>query len=323
MADYTYRSDEIVSLSITEILLIIIFGLVLVAHIINHKLEFEQKRSLELDVALDEIGQLTTTVEEITELLGHPPFARQTDGSLGTKLISATKEMEKVEADLSDLLSSEVLDGKSLPEVWTELVKSVRIISELKSRDANLLVAAESLSQENKELLRREEELSAKVKGLQDTISKRGDEALRDAVARIVGLEFEKKELLIEKKDLTIALIEKGFGKQPCWTDDKGNIEYLMEVGIGEDTLFTKPIFPGYRDSDLATLPIVASSLDSSFTAEQFFSTFYALYQWGKASEMDCRFFVRIVDGGATSREGYLTGRRSIERVFFVTDPGL
>lgn len=131
-------------------------------------------------------------------------------------------------------------------------------------------------------------EKDAKTKIPLDAAKKRGEEAAHLA-----------KELADCRGQLThcekIKGGPKGFGLPPCWADNAGQIQYLLNVEIRPDGLKVDRAWPIERNADAQLLPGLQTTLDAGLQSlDQFKANTQAIFDQSKKSNPECRHYVVI-----------------------------
>lgn len=327
MSEAGFRTDEIISMSITEILLIIIFALVLIAHIFQSQLSDERKHNAELVSAADVVRDFDADVANLSEAFGLNVDPLSDGADITAVLHHASTNLGSIKRRINEIFGVVAEEGR-IPETWSELTRLAESVKQMGVNGEGLAKAVLDLNKENTTLeqeissLRQEQALieelleESKFSSLSELIEiiEKLDGPKRQAVEVVKGLEIKNRELA--EKVLTM-----GFGKAPCWIDNKtGKEEYLMNIELGEGQLVAVAAYPDYRNKDLDSLPIDQKMLSRAYSIREFTQAFRPIFEWGKSNEKDCRFFARIKDDRKTSKKGYLASRRAVEDFFFIYD---
>lgn len=313
MNESVTKSSDIVGLSITEILLIIIFGLVLVAQLFNQRVLEEQAKAENLKNATIAAKQLDKIVDDLNKLTGKSPTDERSSPQLSERISRLGKDISQVNREIRDLIETSARQDQSLPDVWTELVRTMKSVRALGAEEQMLLDRAADVVEEYRRMKSERVSLAKRLEGS-------GFQSIEDIVIKLSEVNRQNKFLKSEIRSVRNELNERGFGKQPCWTDELGQIQYLMEVQIEEGSLVTNTIIPDERAEDLEELPLRKEWLDQRFSFPDFKTAFRPIFK--HSMENDCRFYVQMVDTGAETKEGYKSARRAIESRFFISDRG-
>lgn len=80
----------------------------------------------------------------------------------------------------------------------------------------------------------------------------------------------------------------------PCWADEKGKVEFLLNVDLKPDVIEVTPGWPSNREADALALPGILEVLGAPAPLETFQSRIQGIFQWSRRHDPECRHFVRL-----------------------------
>ena len=282
------RGSEILGLSLTELLMLITFALLLVMAIFFRDLQAALSVSEGIEPIMRAATEHAKKSREVMEIyfgIKTPPLSSPSPADQfalsDTALSALISEAEKPEAQKH-------LRQHKLPEIWSELTNARRSAEEAKTQAQEL---QEKLDQFEQELA-----------GLAKNIP-----------------ELEKRNRNLE--GMVKNLKNRGTGRDhpPCWTTPQGEIEFTYEVRVGESEFTIRPILPEYRIADLIQVSNDSTLRQSRQMARpEFRKKMRPFFDYGSSANPQCRFWVKVVDDtGPASKDAWKSGLAIVERFFY------
>jgi hypothetical protein len=138
-------------------------------------------------------------------------------------------------------------------------------------------------------------------------------ERVKDLETRVVATETERDRFRRERDNL---MRSKGGLQYPsCWTNEKGETEYIFDITFRDGGLRVRDNFQETRKDDPAWKLLNEFKRGTEINESAFVSATSRLFQWSKDNE--CRFVVIVRDQTGDNKVTYKTLMRSVERHFY------
>jgi hypothetical protein len=103
----------------------------------------------------------------------------------------------------------------------------------------------------------------------------------------------------------------------PCWADDSGKVQYIYNIYLRDDGIWTKDNKIPSRAEEQSHLPLQNFKLNQSMQCNEFILAGRGLRKISDAN--NCKYYVRIYDETHPhNKEHYKKLKRSVEDVFFI-----
>ncbi|ARD45112.1 hypothetical protein [Colwellia sp. PAMC 21821] len=302
------KQDDVFNLSVTELLLIIMFSLLVVMVLLNSTLseEIEKKRE-----ASKEYTELANELEKINTQLGlKDPVKKEINLELNEAVAQMRSLVQALKKSVESDAAEQVLAKMKLNDVWTTL-------SRIKEDNLDIPELIKALTKLNKELedcLSKNTELSEKLDNVSDRF--RNLEAIEK---ELTDTKKQLKKALVDNKNLTgqVANLSNGLEFPPCWATEEGKAQYTYRVTVYDDSLHVNTIYPSSREESYISL-MGKSSLDKRFSLQEFKIQFGVFYTKAVNSVPECRFFVQVYDATSpNSKDEWKEGLNTIESIFY------
>lgn len=303
---------DIFSLSVTELLLIIMFALLIVMILLNSELRSEVDEQKNVVQQYDDLAK---EMEHITQSLGLTTIP-QNPASL--ELNEAVAQMQALVKALKSSVESEsakeVLAKMKLDDVWTSLTK----ISEDNLNIPSLLATIKEVNQELQKCLQElnytKDQLVEAKEQIAQTLSEKSylEKKLQNYESELVKVKAENKNLIGQVENLS-----NGLEFPPCWATPEGKPQYTYLVSVKDDNLLVSSTYPEERKE--AYFSLMAFDYESEpFTLDEFRATFQIFYQDAVRRVPECRYFVKVQDATSPeSKREYKTGLKAVESIFY------
>ncbi len=294
------RSQPIVENSLTELAFIFFFILLIFSSLkmndLNESIENKEVENKELE---EEVSNLVSSLDEAVQFtsLGKKIDPKELFAELAISQNEASKvpallernndlsrEIEQLETVLREKLGDED-SAEKVAESLIELKEISELINELQPED------------KDREVLE---------KGIEETLAEKLETILqrqKDIVGQNVNLRNK------------VAKLGNGLDHPPCWADPvSGNIQYLYNVVINEDSLEFHPGWPKSREVQALNSNTIMRIIGSYHTNSDLWSKSLPLFRESVKSE--CRHFVRVYDD-AISKKSFKSYLLGIENHFY------
>ena len=109
-----------------------------------------------------------------------------------------------------------------------------------------------------------------------------------------------------------------GLEMPPCWVTPEGQIEYTFSITVRSATLHVEPTWPPHRFSQLKSISAPTINTSTVMSLPEFSSGMRPFYDFGRSSDPECRFFVRVRDGtGVAEKKAWQDGLDVVESIFY------
>ncbi|MBI5619103.1 MAG: hypothetical protein HY943_22740 [Gammaproteobacteria bacterium] len=110
----------------------------------------------------------------------------------------------------------------------------------------------------------------------------------------------------------------KGFGLPPCWVDESGKVQRLLDVEVTDGGLIVRAGWPPERNGDSKAVPGVEAltSTDSEETIAAFRGAADSVYAWSRGQDPECRHYASVTVS-ATKVQSAVTGKNAVYDYFY------
>jgi hypothetical protein len=306
------RKDDLFSISVTELLLIIMFALLIVMILLNTELKNEVNEQKNV---VQQFDNFTKELEHISRSLGLPTVP-QNPASL--ELNEAVAQMQALvkalKASVESEAAQEVLAKMKLNDVWTSLTK----VSEENLNIPSLLATVKEVNEELQkcldELSNTKEQLSKARELVAQTLDDKRDieKELQEYKSELINVKKENNNLIGQVENLS-----NGLEFPPCWATPEGKPQYTYLVEVHDNSILVSSVYPEERKD--AYFELMALDYNRQpFTIEEFRATFQLFYQDAVKRVPECRYFVKVQDATSPdSKREYKTGLKAVESIFY------
>jgi hypothetical protein len=322
-------SDQVFQLSLTEIAFTIAFMLLLLLGYMifmqRDKVEqadqfLQDSRGIEQQQeALERVKEeLTTAMRDAGATNSDEMLSRLVDtGSLRQERDRLLQKFEDLEEQISALteLKQQLEDATSSNVTKTTLDEAIAALALQAGVKEILQSESEMVPQgagpDALEAVRSAMHAAKALRGemqtrLGTTVAPGGEEA---AIRQLVRSAAESAEVAVsveaagkENSDLRgqIAFLRNGLDARggrdypPCWADEAGKVEFLLNIELGPDVVQVTPGWPPARESDARALPGIAEVLSAAAPLEVFAGRVQGIFDWSKRQDPQCRHYVRL-----------------------------
>jgi hypothetical protein len=235
--------------------------------------------------------------------------------ALSSAEAKASALRERTEVAKAALSPSQVLSD----EEFIELIRDAVVVSGGQERDRlgalkSRLAEMESIVSEKE---RAHAEASARAEQLERELSALKSKDPNSAVAGLAKCEDLTSNLRGQVANCQNRLGKGGMDHPPCWADrDTGRIEYLLDVTMADDGVSAAPAWPAHRASEALALPGIGALTEGKRDPQSFSSLGQPVLAWSNQQDPVCRHYVRILDR-TSSVELHKRARFAIESVFY------
>lgn len=306
------RKDDIFSISVTELLLIIMFALLIVMILLNSELKSEVDEHKNVVQQFDEF---TKELEHVTQSLGLTTIPQKPASLELNEAVAQMQALVKaLKASVESEAAKEVLAKMKLDDVWTSLTKVSEDNLNIPSLLATLKEVNEELQKCLEELNDTKEQLLEAKEQIAQALNEKGDveKELQEYESELVKVKTENQNLIGQVENLS-----NGLEFPPCWASPEGKPQYTYLVTVQDDNLLVSSTYPEERKEEYFAL--MASDYEGkSFTLDEFATTFQIFYTDATKSVPECRYFVKVQDATSPdSKREYKTGLKVVESIFY------
>ncbi len=303
------RSSEIICLSMTELMLLVTFALLVVIAIAFRDLYAAQQMAEGLEGFTPEtvgrVNELGVDSREIMDMLYPEQSAEADNGPDAHAALSAAEALiEQLKKDLSDPAVQDVLAKSPLPDIWSTLVTATNEAAEaarLKSEIAELLEKNEELEKENDLLT-----VLADTKGVTCSETR-------------VSLGLCEDRLDTCSSQMGALSRSCGGTHPPCWMHED-SIDYVLDVYVFDTAITARPAWKKKgRTQEVAGIMgrRVSEELET-YSHTGFWQHFEAFLLDGRSQSPQCRHYVRVWDRtGKYSKRQWQSGLEAVEANFY------
>jgi predicted nuclease with TOPRIM domain len=306
------KQDDVFNVSITELLLIIMFSLLVAMVLLNSTLQEEVD---EKEKVSQEYKALTKELQDVNEKLG---LTKDSTAPANLELNEAVAQMQALVKALKKSIESknaqEVLAKMQLDDVWTALTSL---------RDENfdipgMLTALQDLNKELQDCLAEKNRLTAELER-----EKKAVEAANLRIAELQKIVDETSRDLAKSEEKNENLtgqvknLSNGLEYPPCWATPEGKAQYTYLVTVHDDALKVTSIYPDERRQDYRAL--MTRDFDGDLLSlTKFKKNLAVFYSTAVQAVPECRFFVQVKDGTSPgSKQEYKVGLKTVESIFY------
>jgi uncharacterized coiled-coil protein SlyX len=304
--------DDVFNISVTEILLIIMFSLLVAMVLLNSSLQEEVETNNE---TFDEFNRLTQQLIDVNNKLG---FESTSIDPASIELNEAVAQMQALikalKLSVESAEAEQVLAKMKLDDVWTSLSK----VNESNINVPELLLTLKKLNKDLEACLSEKQELRAQLEGLTKKVSEQ-DSTIADLRKQLTETVNALKQVISDNQNLIgqVENLSNGLEFPPCWATPEGKAQYTYLVTIADDSLIVDSVYPTERRQEYFEL-MTNDYDEKSLTLEEFKNDLSIFYKTAVASVPECRFFVQVKDSTSSdSKKEYKQGLRTIESIFY------
>jgi hypothetical protein len=304
-----HRRGLVLGLTLAEILLLLLF-LVLLA--LAGRV-FQLKKNAEKQEK--QLGEIHRTLGPIMEKFNQTGEVDLAAIRKLTERLSRIADLERgneaLRAENSDIKSKLAALQKLGPKgekILSEIAPLLERVSRIRPNDPPAALSRAVDLLENAPASIKPEDLKS-LSDLGDVTGK-----LKDLQDRVVVTESERDRFRRERDNL---MRSKGGGLQypSCWTNDKGETEYIFDITFRDGGLLVRDHAQETRKSDPAWTFVNDFRRDVEINESVFVSATSRLFQWSKENE--CRFVVIVRDQTGENKSRFKTLMSSVERHFY------
>jgi uncharacterized coiled-coil protein SlyX len=304
--------DDVFNISVTELLLIIMFSLLVAMVLLNSSLQKEVEAKKE---TFEEFTQLTQQLIDVNNKLGlESPVIE----SASIELSAAIAQMQALVKALKHSVESEeaaqVLAKMKLDDVWTSLTKA-------NNSDINVPELLATLNEVNKELeecLLEKDKVDAQLKELANKSTEQAVEIdeLQDKLSESQNA-FDQSKSENENLIGQVENLSNGLEFPPCWATPEGKAQYTYLVTVLDDSIVLNSIYPDERRDEYSKL-MTSDFNEQPLSLGDFKKSLNIFYTTAVASVPECRFFVQVKDATSSdSKKEYKQGLKTVESIFY------
>jgi ABC-type transporter Mla subunit MlaD len=306
------KQDDVFNVSVTEILLIIMFSVLVAMVLLNSTLqeEVDAKEKVSKEYAL-----LAEQLQKVNDNLG---LTKDATKGANLELNEAVAQMQALVQALKNSVESEeaqqVLAKMKLDDVWTALTR----VKDENFDIPGLLSALKDLNNELQDCLAEKNRLIAEL-----AREKKALEKAKTLIAKLQRELEETKNILAKTQqdnaNLTgqVENLSNGLEFPPCWATPQGKAQYTYLVTVHDDSLAVTSIYPEIRREDYFTL-MKQDFAGDHLSLTDFKRKIAVFYSTAVKSIPECRFFVQVEDATSfNSKAEYKKGLRTVESVFY------
>lgn len=344
------RRGLLLGLTLSEIMMIILFSLLLLFGAVFAEQEQDKKRLAELEPLVRD-GQTALAavnpMRDILATLGVTP--NQVDEIL--RELRRTQDLREDIADLEESALAPVTyeqSKKQAEEIRRELQKKKAELAQAEKKIAQLQKELEAMGKKQRqaaqlasamaeagitpEQVKEAEKAFASIKQVTEDLRQRMARAGADPKAIDAALERATKDWANTAMD-NKALAEQGKywktkyetdlgnGKKyasPCWATN-GTVDPIYDVALTDDGMQMRRFQVPQWAADYDRLPTTSIKLQQAISQQEFVSSTRPLFDY--SNKKDCRFFVRLYDETSlNAKVTYQNRRRAVEGHFYIID---
>ena len=309
------KSSEVVGLSLSELLMLTTFLLLVVMMIFYRK--YCDLREFNADVLgfTSMISEIDKSAGKVDKMMFQDQAEPQGAEGVGEQLESIKNLVEKLREETDREAAREVLKEHSLPEVWEELVSVREELAGVKRELETIMKSgkdlqnlAEELSRivrRNDELEKRNAVLETRIAEYERMVARTDAESFEELVSRFETIQGQMKNL--QKRA--------GLDAPPCWVDSEGGLQYTFKVTILDNKLKVERIWPQSRTDEIRKLGLPVEGYPLYMEHSEFRNRMRGFYDKGR--RQGCRYFVEL-DENVNTKSALKQGQRLVEGYFYV-----
>lgn len=306
------NKDDIFSISVTELLLIIMFALLIVMILLNATTQTKLDEQKGMVVQYE---KMTLTLKEISDALG---LSSEGEDQASLALTEAVAQMQALLKALKYSVESDeaaqVLAKMKLDDVWSSLAK----VNNQNINIAELLATVQRTSKVLEECLKELEDTKKNL-AKNEEYQKRKEQENKRLKNEIAKREEDYKELKVENSNLIgqVENLSNGLEFPPCWATADGRAQYTFIVSVKDDSLIVTSVYPAERKN--AYFQMMNSNYNNSeFSLNEFTQQLDVFYKDAISRKPECRYFVKVVDETSVgAKSEYKLGLQKIESIFY------
>lgn len=348
------RRGLLLGLTLSEIMMIILFALLLLFGAVFAEQDEDRKRISELEKAARQGENALAVLTPMRDLMAQVGIAPN-------KIDDVLREMKLVEqlrdqikrlrdqqtalAPIKDLNDKQVLEAitQDLRKKEAELAAARKALDDLqremsqtadKRRDvaklADAMIDAGLTPEQAKEAQKSVSAMKAVMEDLRERMGKANiDPAKIDTIFETAGKSWantamdnkglaEQTKYWKSKWELDVGNGKKGV--TPCWATN-GVVDFIYDVALTDDGVKIRRNQPPQWAEDYDRLPVEGIRLGPTISQAEFTTSTRPLFEYSNRKDKDCRFFVRLYDETSVDAKLiYQQRRRAVEGHFFILD---
>ncbi len=330
------KGAEVLGLSLTELLLLLTFALLLVMSIFFKDLRATSAVRDDLPRIARSADEISKKADEVSQTYFGEELDNVTSGDIGDQIDQGNEVLNRFLDEATGEAAGEVLGRRKLPDVWTTLVRAEadadelaklkkerdRLMRELKERESLVEQLTKSIADKDRTLAALLTESTAekqmlidenkKIANALDLVQAAMKEAGANDPGEFVGICHDNRGQL---KNLQRRC---GLEMPPCWATAEGRIEFAYLVTVRSTDLLVEPTWPPHRSSQRASINAPAIDTSTEMSLPKFRSSMRPFYDWGRFANPECRFSVKVRDGtGETEKKAWQDGLDTVESIFY------
>ena len=281
-----HENSDVFSISMIELLLIIMFSLLIVMALLNSSLKAKEKTLNELS---DKVHIAEENLRNMSEVLGVDNSINNGPLTLNEAVAQLQQLAENLHISFTSDEAKSVLAKMTIDDVWSSLSKVTE-----EGYDA-------------RKLLKTIDRLKSEVDKLNDAYHKQ--------ISSTEEYAKNNKKLRNQLKYLE----GKGLVYPPCWSDsESGKIEYTFKLVVNNDYIVIENSFPKYRMNDYLAITKSKDYSKEKMTPKLFRQTMSIFLEHAKEQSPECRYFVLVQDDTSKgAKTEWKTGLKAIESAFY------
>jgi hypothetical protein len=314
----TRRNDPVFQLSLTELAFTVAFLLLLLTGVLVAQAERERDAARQgMSEARDEWAQAAAkqAAAEAIRMQIRQEVARAGGPDLDERL---SELIRRVEAQAG----ADTLRAR-LEEMTTRLVALEALRGTLER------AGPEGRDAATRELI---EGGIAALRGIESVTGERVSNVQAFEIAARLATDAKRaRELMVENARLRGQMAHlrraapgeaKGFGLPPCWIDESGRVERLLDVTITDAGLIAQPAWPAERAAAAAAIPGVTALIAPGRHVEvaTFLEQARPVYDWSRSRDPECRHYVQVTVA-ASRVDAAVRGKNAVYALFYPAGP--
>jgi uncharacterized coiled-coil protein SlyX len=304
--------DDVFNISVTELLLIIMFSLLVAMVLLNSTLQKEVEAKKE---TFEEFTQLTQQLIDVNNKLGlESPVIKPASIELSAAIAQMQALVKALKHTVESEEAAQVLAKMKLDDVWTSLTKA-------NNSDIDVPVLLATLNEVNKELeecLLEKDKVDAQLKELANKSTEQAVEIdeLQDKLSESQNA-FDQAKSENENLIGQVENLSNGLEFPPCWATPEGKAQYTYLVTVLDDSIVLNSIYPDERRDEYSKL-MTSDFNEQPLSLGDFKKSLNIFYTTAVASVPECRFFVQVKDATSSdSKKEYKQGLKTVESIFY------
>ena len=304
--------DDVFNISVTELLLIIMFSLLVAMVLLNSSLQKEMAAKKE---TFEKFTKLTQQLIDVNNTLGlQRPVIKPASIPLSAAIAQMQALVKALKHSVESEAAAQVLAKMKLDDVWTSLTKANNSDIEM----AELLATLNKVNKELEASVLEKDKLDAQLKELANKSTERAVE-IDDWQNKLLESQNAFDQAKSENENLIgqVENLSNGLEYPPCWATPQGKPQYTYLVTVLDDSLILNSIYPDERRDEYVKL-MTADFNEQPLSLHEFKKTLNIFYTTAVASVPECRFFVQVKDATSSdSKKEYKQGLKTVEYIFY------